>query len=126
MQSGRVRLDGWKEISAGLGVSERTARRYENQECLPVLRHIHEKRGSVYAWSDELESWKQARSAGLGASLLTHVAGAHSGAPQERNGSDAAATINAGSRQGHATHWLPLVGREHECEAVLKAVDAAR
>src|SRR3954453_11759530 len=100
MQSGRVRLDGWKEISTGLGVSERTARRYESQECLPVLRHIHEKRGSVYAWSDELESWKQARSAGVGVTLPTNGAGPHSGPREGRPGSDAASTSNAGSRQG--------------------------
>ena len=62
METWRARLDGWKEIASELGVSERTARRYEVQERLPVRGHMHEARGSVYAWSDELASWKHGRS----------------------------------------------------------------
>jgi Tol biopolymer transport system component len=55
------RLDSWKEIATYLGVSERTARRYEIQERLPVHRHQHEKRGSVYAVPAEIDAWREER-----------------------------------------------------------------
>ena len=56
------RLESWKEISAYLGRSERTVRRWEETEELPVHRHHHEKRGSVYAYASELDAWRQSRS----------------------------------------------------------------
>jgi Tol biopolymer transport system component len=56
------RLESWKEISSYLGRSERTVRRWEETEELPVRRHHHEKRGSVYAYASELDAWRQSRS----------------------------------------------------------------
>jgi TolB-like protein/Tfp pilus assembly protein PilF len=56
------RLDSWKEIACYLRRSEKTVRRWEENEGLPVHRLLHEKRGSVYAYSRELEIWFKSRS----------------------------------------------------------------
>src|SRR5579872_6313820 len=58
--SGR-RLDSWKEIAEHLGREVRTAQRWEREQGLPVYRHIHRKRSSVYAFSAELDAWWTAR-----------------------------------------------------------------
>src|SRR5438067_1791914 len=42
------RLDSWKEIAAYLGRSEKTVRRWEDREGLPVHRLHHQRGGSVY------------------------------------------------------------------------------
>src|SRR5215471_6242644 len=55
------RLDSWKEIAAYLGRSERTVRRWEEREATPVNRLADEKRGSVYAYRSELDSWRASR-----------------------------------------------------------------
>ena len=55
------RLDSWKEIASHFNRSERTVRRWEENEGLPVHRLLHEKRGSVYAYSDELGAWWESR-----------------------------------------------------------------
>jgi Tol biopolymer transport system component len=57
------RLDSWKEIAAYLKRGERTVRRWEQAEGLPVHRHVHEKAASVYAYSGELDAWVQSRGA---------------------------------------------------------------
>jgi Tol biopolymer transport system component len=57
----RRRLDSWKEIASYLNRSEKTVRRWEENEGLPVHRLLHEKRSSVYAYSDELETWWKSR-----------------------------------------------------------------
>jgi Tol biopolymer transport system component len=56
-----LRLDSWKEIAAYLKRGERTVRRWEQAEGLPVHRHVHEKAASVYAYSGELDAWVQSR-----------------------------------------------------------------
>jgi TolB-like protein len=55
------RLDSWKEIASYLGRSERTVRRWEEREELPVHRLQHEQRGSVYAYRGELDAWRVSR-----------------------------------------------------------------
>ncbi len=50
------RLNSWKEIAAYLKHSERTVRRCQ-EEGLPVHRHAHKKRASVYAYKPELDAW---------------------------------------------------------------------
>lgn len=62
------RLDSWKEIASYLNRSEKTVRRWEEKEGLPVHRLLHEKRGSVYAYSDELDTWWNSRKSQDGAS----------------------------------------------------------
>src|SRR5678815_2569075 len=51
------RLDSWKQIAAYLNKSERTVRRWHETEGLPVHRHLHQQKGSVWAYSDELQEW---------------------------------------------------------------------
>lgn len=59
-----ARLDSWKEIAAHLGRDVRTVQRWEKNEGLPVHRHLHDKQGSVYAFPDELDAWREGRRAG--------------------------------------------------------------
>src|SRR6202453_113560 len=56
-----VRLDSWKEIAAYLGRDVTTVQRWEKRESMPVHRHLHDKRGSVYALAPELDAWLQSR-----------------------------------------------------------------
>jgi TolB-like protein/Tfp pilus assembly protein PilF len=51
------RLNSWKEIAAYLKRDVRTLHRWEAEEGLPIHRHLHKKRGSVYAYRSELEAW---------------------------------------------------------------------
>ena len=55
------RLDSWKEIARYLGRDESTVQRWEKREGMPVHRHVHTKRGSVYAYRAELDAWWQGR-----------------------------------------------------------------
>ena len=50
-------LYSWKEIAAYLKCSERTVRRWEQTERLPVHRHPHKKKASIYAYRAELDAW---------------------------------------------------------------------
>ncbi|HUD57745.1 MAG TPA: tetratricopeptide repeat protein [Terracidiphilus sp.] len=59
------RLDSWKEIAAYVNRDVTTVQRWEKREGMPVHRHLHEKRGSVYAWTEELDGWIQSRRARL-------------------------------------------------------------
>ena len=54
-------LDSWKEIAAYLQRDVTTAMRWEKSEELPVHRHRHGSRASVYAYRSELDAWKAAR-----------------------------------------------------------------
>src|SRR5450755_101729 len=54
---GDERLDSWKEVAAYLKREVRTLHRWEAQEELPIHRHLHKERGSVYAYKSELDSW---------------------------------------------------------------------
>lgn len=54
-------LQSWKEIAAYLQRDERTARRWEKEEGLPVRRHRQDGRGTVYAYASELDAWRLAR-----------------------------------------------------------------
>jgi tetratricopeptide (TPR) repeat protein len=56
------RVESWKEIAAYFGRDVRTVRRWERNEGLPVHRHLHGFRGSVYAFQPELEGWLARRS----------------------------------------------------------------
>ena len=54
-------LDSWKEIAAYLRRDVTTVQRWEKREGMPVHRHVHDKRGSVYALPLELDAWVQGR-----------------------------------------------------------------
>src|SRR3984893_1108001 len=58
------RLESWKEIAAYLGRDVTTARRWEKQERLPVYRLQHSKLGSIYAYTSELDSWRDKQALG--------------------------------------------------------------
>lgn len=49
-------LDSWKDIARYLKRDERTVRRWE-KEGLPVHRHLHNKRATVYAYKSEIDVW---------------------------------------------------------------------
>ncbi|UCF37763.1 MAG: hypothetical protein JSU96_02540, partial [Acidobacteriota bacterium] len=51
------RLDGWKEIAAYLKRDVRTVQRWEKSEDLPILRHAHDTRATVYAYPQEVDAW---------------------------------------------------------------------
>ena len=50
------RLDSWKAIAAYLKRDESTVRRWEKQG-LPVHRHLHSKKASIYAYPSEIDAW---------------------------------------------------------------------
>ena len=54
-------LDSWKEIATYVKRDVSTVQRWEKREGMPVHRHVHAKRGSVYAYSSELDAWLQSR-----------------------------------------------------------------
>ena len=50
------RLDSWKKIAAYLKRDESTVRRWE-KEGLPVHRHAHKKKPTIYAYRSEIDDW---------------------------------------------------------------------
>jgi Tol biopolymer transport system component len=60
-QSSDERLDSWKEIAAYLRRDVTTVQRWEKREAMPVHRHLHDKKGSVYAFRSELDAWARSR-----------------------------------------------------------------
>jgi hypothetical protein len=58
---GETRLDSWKAIAAHLKRDERTVRRWEKSEGLPVRRELHQARSSVYAYVSEIDAWARMR-----------------------------------------------------------------
>src|ERR1700722_12296051 len=61
------RLDSWKAIATYLRRDVTTVQRWEKREGMPVHRHVHDKRGSVYALAPELDAWLKTRRQSLGA-----------------------------------------------------------
>jgi Tol biopolymer transport system component len=55
------RLGSWKAIAAYLNRDITTVQRWERREGMPIHRHVHDKRGSVYAFRSELDAWLQDR-----------------------------------------------------------------
>jgi TolB-like protein/Flp pilus assembly protein TadD len=51
------RLDSWKEIASYLNRDVTTVQRWEKREGMPVQRHLHDQKGSVYASRAELDAW---------------------------------------------------------------------
>ena len=68
------RLDSWKEIAAYLKRDVTTVRRWEKREGLPVHRHLHERRESVYAYSAEIDRWWHGRRNHLSGNGAVHRA----------------------------------------------------
>jgi hypothetical protein len=59
-------LECWKQIAAFLERSERTARRWETLEGLPVYRRGHQKHDTVFAYKHEIAAWTRSRTKLLG------------------------------------------------------------
>jgi len=57
----RETLESWKQIAAYLKRSERTVRRWESREGLPVHRHGHQSQDTVFAHVDEIDRWMKRR-----------------------------------------------------------------
>ena len=57
-------LDSWKEIASFLKRGVRTVQRWEREEGLPVHRHQHGKRGTVFAFATEVQLWWSSRDSG--------------------------------------------------------------
>jgi TolB-like protein/Tfp pilus assembly protein PilF len=55
------KLDSWGEIASYLGREVRTVQRWERTEGLPVHRHEHKKKSTVYAFAGELDEWIRKR-----------------------------------------------------------------
>ncbi len=68
------RLDSWKAIASYLQRTEKTARRWEQHEGLPVHRLAHQDRSSVYAFKSELDAWRAAHSVERASSDDTNAA----------------------------------------------------
>jgi len=60
-QPAEARLDSWKEIATYLNRDVSTVQRWEVREGMPIHRHVHAKRGSVYTFTFELDAWLQSR-----------------------------------------------------------------
>jgi TolB-like protein/tetratricopeptide (TPR) repeat protein len=55
------KLISWKEIAGHLGRETRTVQRWEKTEGLPIRRHGHQKKSTVYAYTSELDAWFKKR-----------------------------------------------------------------
>src|SRR5438445_13691259 len=55
------KLDSWGEIASYRGAEVRTVQRWERTEDLPVHRHEHKKKSTVYAFAGELDAWIKKR-----------------------------------------------------------------
>src|ERR1700674_1704707 len=55
------KLDTWKEIADYLGKEIRTVQRWEKTEDLPVRRHEHRRKSTVYAYASEVDAWFKKR-----------------------------------------------------------------
>src|SRR3954470_24807730 len=56
-----ARLDSWKDIAAYLKRDVSTVQRWEKREGMPIHRHLHDRLGSVYAFTAELDAWSESR-----------------------------------------------------------------
>ena len=55
------RLDSWKEIATHFNRDVTTVQRWEKREGMPVHRHLHDRAGSIYAFTAELDEWARSR-----------------------------------------------------------------
>jgi TolB-like protein/Tfp pilus assembly protein PilF len=57
----KPRLNSWKEIASYFNRDVRTVQLWERKEGLPIHRHEHSVRASVYAYPSELDVWFKER-----------------------------------------------------------------
>ncbi|MFN0172949.1 MAG: hypothetical protein ACKV22_41760, partial [Bryobacteraceae bacterium] len=58
------RLEGWKEIAGHFRVNQRTAQRWAEEFRLPVRHEVRGKKAFAYAFTTELEAWRETRRQG--------------------------------------------------------------
>jgi TolB-like protein/Tfp pilus assembly protein PilF len=80
-------LDSWKEIATYVKRDISTVQRWEKREGMPIHRHVHDKRGSVYAFSSELDAWLQSRRLRLEEEEKEHEGSAETRVDAEGDGS---------------------------------------
>jgi hypothetical protein len=68
-------LESWKQIAGYLERIERTVRRWEACEGLPVHRRGHEKQDTVFAYRHEIDVWSRSRTKCPGAELIDDAEG---------------------------------------------------
>jgi len=107
------RLDSWKEIASYLRRSVRSAKRWEKEQQLPVHRHHHDKRDSVYAYRTELDGWWTNR----GAKLTDQNGAEEADSPAETGTLDDSSGLKEPEREGvvasppsHALRRSTLIG----------------
>jgi tetratricopeptide (TPR) repeat protein len=131
-----ARLDGWKDIAAYLGKTDRTVKRWEAERGLPIVRVPGRGRGSVYAYPAELDEWlksssavdeensdageAQDRSGALdvdpaGAAILHSAAGAEDASPGQPAQSGRV-------RSGFGRRWAIAIGALLLCALALAAL----
>lgn len=103
------RLDSWKDIAAHLNRGVRTVVRWEREEGLPVHRHVHDKRGSVYAYRSELDAWSQSRALRPGSTESPDAARA---VPDKRNFTRNFAALIGSTAILTAALWVVLSQRK--------------
>jgi Tol biopolymer transport system component len=64
-QAPTQRLDSWKEIASHFSRDVTTVQRWEKREGMPVHRHLHDRAGSIYAFTAELDAWARSRNVRL-------------------------------------------------------------
>jgi Tol biopolymer transport system component len=78
------RLDSWKKVASYLKRDVSTVQRWERREAMPVHRHLHDKRGSVFAFRSELDAWWETRRTRLAAEEAIASEAAQSPAAKSR------------------------------------------
>jgi hypothetical protein len=76
-------LESWKQIAGYLKRSERTVRRWESCEGLPVRRHGHQKQDTVFARVDEIDRWIARRTRNSGPPLPAAISNANDRVPAD-------------------------------------------
>lgn len=109
------RLDSWKEIAGYLRRDVTTVQRWEKREGMPVHRHVHERVGSVYAFTSELDAWVRSR-AGVaqdeGAGALNaegDASGIASSSPAPRGAPPAGPAVRPARRWGQVALGAAIV-----------------
>lgn len=68
----RPMLTDWKAIADYFSRNCRTVQRWEKEEGLPIHRHPHRRRNSVYAYVDELDAWWRQRDLPATSAIESH------------------------------------------------------
>lgn len=102
------RLDSWKEIASYLKRSVRGVQRWEAEEGMPVHRHRHDKRGTVFAFKAELDAWWRERGTLLADDNGAEEAALVSPEYEQAPGFETPALTSADNREHGETGFAPV------------------